>query len=371
MNKIMGALLISILLLFNTQSQGATVSNIIGLVGECDTNNSGCNPIPLVISSLCTASCERNTRPSYTDVNRMWGGTSSCRTSVNGGSTWGNCTTQPFSSGAKEDYAGTANGSVVGGGAVGADCLIKKSTDNGSIWVTKYTGVGVGETCGGGTTGPTRMSCFADGSCTYAYKSPGDLAKVIRSTDNGENWSLVFTGVTSTRLIQAGSYTNPNGTVSQAEGAGWRNFSGSSGSYANSVAWAAGSSCWGAFILSGTAYGVCYSGAGSIYEIRNSLTGTVVFSPSLPGAQPFATQGGLALGYGSNIVYMLAGWVPLSGQVPIGVYVSRDSGATFTLIGLSNIAANSMREGDFWQHPTNGCLYFSAGTIPQFIKICN
>jgi hypothetical protein len=298
----------------------------------------------------------------------MWGGLSSCKTSIDGGVTWGDCTTQPFSSGGKESYAGTADGSVIGTARVGVDCFIKKSIDNGTSWATKFTAAG--EACGGGTTGPTWVSCFFDGSCVFVYKNASDLGKVVRSTDNGESWSTIFTGVASTRLIQASSYASPNSVVVQAEGVGWRNVSGSSSSYINSVAWAAGSSCWGAYILNGTAFGVCYSGAGSIYQIRNSLTGALVFSPTLPGAIALGNVGGVALGYGSSVVYTLATWQPVSGLAPIGIYVSRDSGATYTLLGLSNVTVNSMREGDFWAHPTNGCLYFSAGLTPMFGKIC-
>jgi hypothetical protein len=369
MKKLIGIFLLIGMCIIGVQADAQAPKKIVGASGECETTNIGCQPIPLIVTTVCTSSCVLRTRPSFIDVNRMWGSSGvQCNTSVNGGATWSGCTTQPFNSGGKENYAGASDGSVIGTAQPVADCVIKRSIDNGTIWTTVYTGVG--QQCDGAAIGSTQLTCLNDGSCTFVYRNPAaSTYSVIRSTDNGQNWTTIFTSGTTTLSIQTFTLTNAGGVAPPVQ-SGRVGVTAVESAWATTSSWAAGSSCWGSFMLGASSFGVCYSGAGSIYEVRDANTGAIIVSPVLSGAVALINTGGVALGFGTSVIYMLAAWQPVSGSAPIGIYVSRDSGATFVLLGLSSINANSMREGDFWQHPLNGCLYFSAGSTPQFVKIC-
>ena len=364
------ALLLLILSVTVDRSDGTALNTIIGAAAECPIISVGCNPIPLTLTTLCSVNCSVLTQPSFTDENRIWGGNgANCRTSTNGGVTFANCTTQPFSSGARESYAGAKDGSVIGTGNVGGvNCTIKRSTDNAITWTTVYTDAGV--SCGGALTAQTEVKCLADESCTFVH-SNGSTLTVRRSTDNGQNWSIVTT--VGPFVVDVRSYTHTTDiSIVPGISAGFRGGVATGATWLTTGLYPVGTSaCLGSFVLGGVAYASCYQGPGSVYAIRDGSTGAIISTPTIEGALASAGSGGVTIGYGSNVVYLFASWVPPSGNSPIGVWVSRDSGITFTFLGIGSALANSMGGGDVWQSPINGCIYLSAGiSNSQFIRIC-
>lgn len=342
-----------------------SIKGVIGGAAAC------CPPPPSLLTSLCTgaSSCPRQTRPSFTDPNRMWGsalgGSPACQTSTNGGATWGLCTTQPFTSGGKENYAGAANGNVVATGRVGADCRISTSANNGATWTLRFTGVGV--PCGGSLSGPTQLSCFSNGSCTFIFNDGMGHFEVLRSTNNGEGWASVFTSATSVSSLQALAFNLTTLTAVPPASIGFRGVECVGGTCSSSAAWAAGSSCWGAFLSGGAGFGVCYSGTGSVYHIRNIAFGALVNTPSLPDAVALVDSGGPSVGLTTNplVIYTIAA---IGGPTRVRTYRSLDGGASYQTLATSSVAGSGVREADFWEHPLNRCVYWS--TANEFARIC-
>jgi hypothetical protein len=370
--KWIGAWVIVLICVVGIQKAEA-VHKILGLSSECDTTNTGCVPIPLVLTTLCTASCPYVSQPSLTDANRFWGSLagSTCNTSTNGGVTWVGCTTQPPAftpNGLRETYAGAADGSVIGAAqnvGTGA-CEIVRSVDNGANWTTVFTKAS--RSCSPGNEG-TLLKCRIDGKCILPFLDGGTgVCYTYVSTDNGQSWAE-GTGVATCNASPVNSSWNgtlgivqpqANGGVSHA----WFTVDGST--WNKSTAWAAAvGSCWGGVIYNGAGHGICFSSVN--YTLRDTA-GTLELNMTLPGVTALINAGGLGYSLGSNNLYVLATWTPVSGTSPIGVWLTRD-GSTFTLIGTSSVLANSMRGGDFYAG-INGCLYFSAGVNPIFGKIC-
>ena len=353
------------------KTDAQTPRSIVGASGECDTNNAGCQPIPLTLTTLCTVSCPYVSQPSLTDANRFWGSLvgSTCNTSTNGGATWAACTTQPpaFATGIKETYAGAADGSVIGAAQIGTGaCNIVRSVDNGANWTTVFTKAS--RSCSPGNEG-TLLKCRSNGVCILPFLDGGTgVCYTYASTDNGQTWAE-GTGVSTCNAAPVNSsfdgthgmvQPQTNGGVSHA----WFTVDGST--WNKSTAWpAAAGTCWGGVIYNSTSHGVCFQATN--YTLRDTA-GALELNMTLPGVTAVVNSGGLAYSLGSNNLYVLATWTPVSGASPIGIWITRD-GSTFVLLATTPTSVNSMRGGDFYAG-INGCLYFSAGTTPMFGKIC-
>jgi len=356
------------------RSDGAVVSRVVGLSSECDTLNAGCIAFPATFSAVCTSGCPEIIQPSFTDVNRMWGrtgtGVGSCTTSTNGGSTWAGCTTQAFIGGTfqgQEMYMGTADGSVV---VISYDttptCYIRKSTDNGTSWSTKFT---FADRCSGAFYESASGWCLADGRCEFqSYHSsanPSAIYVIYRSSDNGETWTrgdiatdtsnrpvgsiwdgnIGIMALTQT-TITGGAYSSPGADT-------WSKGASAASSFGN---------CWGAVILSSVPYGMCSNG--TVYTLRDR-TGTLFKTPTFSPTPLFnVDSGGVSYAYDNNTIYTL---VTSSGGAT-GLYVSRSAGTSFTLIASVN--PGSLRGGTMWKHPINGCVYWVAGTAIRIGKVC-
>lgn len=72
MKKVLWALLIVVISLTGV-SQSEAIKVVAGVSSECDTALSGCIPIPLTNTTLCTTGCIALTNKSFTDANRFCG----------------------------------------------------------------------------------------------------------------------------------------------------------------------------------------------------------------------------------------------------------------------------------------------------------
>jgi hypothetical protein len=97
--------------------------------------------------------------------------------------------------------------------------------------------------------------------------------------------------------------------------------------------------------------------------------GALFKTMTLPGA---FTGGGVnaALGFSvaTNNLYIIAN-ANTTPSLGLGIWVSRDDGASFIQIYTSSIALNSLgQNSDIFY--SGGCIYFSGGGGPMFGKIC-
>jgi hypothetical protein len=376
MKKILLTLLL-LILVFVSQSNSAVVNKIVGLNADC---GNACQPIPLNVTVLCNdVSCPLLTAPSFTDEQRFWGSSgSTCKTSINGGITWLNCPTQPFSSGGTEYYAGTADGAVIGVARLSFpnEISIKRSVDNGVTWNTVYEDAT--NLLSGGST--SKVRCFLDGYCFVVDRDVASFRFfVLESTDNGQTWSVAFTknnndppGINNgdLRAVQIKNFIDH--TVVASPSNSYNNIT--RGMMKTNNVWNVTSllgsgavTCWGSFVFNNTPYGMCYD---TQRRIVNLTTGLVEKSPTFDPpiySGSGAEQGGMSYGYNSTTIYSLQ-QVVIGGFTNTGVYVSKDSGSSF--VKIFNVNTNGLREADFWKHPINGCLYWSGGFSIVFGRIC-
>ena len=358
-------------LLSGVQTDAATVKSIVGV----NSDVTGFVPIPSVFSSLCVAGCPQGMMPSFTDPLRLWGrtGTSvgSCTTSVDGGSTWAACTTQPFVGGTyqgREMYMGTADGSVV---VITFDttptCEIKKSIDNGASWQTKFT---FADRCGGPFFEGVSGWCLVDGRCEFQswHSSATAVYAVFRSSNNGETWARGDTA-TDTGNQPAGSVwdgsigmmpltqtTVTGGAYSSPAGDAWSKGASAFTSFGD---------CWGAVILSNVPYAMCANG--TVYTLRDR-TGTTFKTPTFSPNPLFnVDSGGVSFAYSNSVIYTL---VTLTGAGHMGLYISQDAGSSFAFV--ADVATNGLRGGTMWKHPLNGCIYWdvTGGGSSKVGKAC-
>lgn len=366
MKKLLVSIAVLIMCGIGIQADAVAPSKIVGLNSECDTNNTGCVAIPLTLSTLCTASCPASSQPSLTDTNRFWGSlVQTCRTSTDGGTTWGNCGTQPFAGGTIS-VAGAADGGVLAAGTPVADCLIRRSTDNGSNWVTITTVIGVN--CNAAGYG-SLLRCRSDGNCILPfYNSTAGNCLIYTSSDSGASWNTGVAGIVCS-IADAVSTTWDGVTgvvVSRAHAGSQQSWSTTGGVWGISANWPINFTCTGSMILNGVIRSICRSVADGSWQMKNAA-GVTQSTVTFPGANSAANSGPLTVSIGTGVVYA---FVPFfqGGPLPIGVYVSRDSGTTFGLAASTPTTTNSMNGGDAYFH--NGCIYVSAGTVPHFFKVC-
>jgi hypothetical protein len=376
MKKLLIGLILIALCGLGVKADAAAPSSIIGLSGECNLAFTGCNAIPLTLTVMCTVSCPRYTAPSFIDSTRFWGsmlgGSPNCVTSTDSGATWAGCTTQPFTSGAKEHYAGASDGSVIAIADTGALCTVKRSTDNGATWPTVFTSAfGAGEGCGGSTNGGYLLICIANGECSFPYinNSP-QTCDLLGSTDNGQTWAFLTVGLTGCVMGHSGAaYDGTDGIMSPNAPSGGTSLSLNTviglGGYAKSAVWpVAANTCWGNVAYNGLPHGICF-GTSNSYELR-SAAGVLETTFTLPGVLVLSNSGGLGVSIGPNTLYVIAQKTTPSGAV--GFWVTRDNGASFGLLGSTG-AIGGMREGTaYFAH---GCVFASFGTTPVFTKVCS
>jgi hypothetical protein len=362
----MKKILLTLLLVFIgiSQSNSAVINRIVGLNADC---GNACQPIPLNVLILCdNVNCPRTIAPSFTDEQRFWGSRDNCRTSINGGITWVSCPTQPFNTGGIEYYAEASDGAIIGVARLTTPnrTSIKRSVDKGVTWNTVYedtTNLVVSD------VGSSKVRCFLDGYCFVISTSGNDSHFfVLESVDSGQTWFVAFTKNNNDPSGQNNGFLNAtqiknfiDHSVVASPGLGYsitpiiyRGMMKIGNVWNTTALLNSGSvTCWGSFISNNTPYGMCYD---TQRRIINLTTGLVEKSPTFnPGI--FATSdGGMSYGYNSTTIYSL---LPTLSSF-LGVYVSKDSGLSFTRIFEYNFG---IREGDFWKHPINGCLYFSAG----------
>jgi hypothetical protein len=365
MKKLLWAVVIVCISLIGV-SQSEAIKSIVGVSSECDSTNTGCIPIPLANTTICSAGCTTLTAKSFTDANRFWGGTSSCRTSTDGGATWGNCTTQPLSSGAQENYAEASDGSVIAIGQVTTTCTVKRSTDQGANWTTVYTAASTAIACGGAVTGGYRLICLSDARCTFStVHGTTSVPIALESTDNGQTWVPTTYGAVATSFVSmawdgsAGIATS-NGLRSGKYAAGWSQ---------GAAAFASCGTISGSVVYNGVGYGLCKdTGTNEIYRMMTA-DGALFKAITLPGVYQSSGVGILAYSVGTNTLHVVANVAVTAGSLPIGVWVSRDDGVTFTKVYTSPQTVNSMgsQSSIFY---TNGCVYYSGGVGTVFNKVC-
>jgi hypothetical protein len=367
MKKMIFAVLL--LLLIVGVGKSDAVMKVFGLTGECSLSFSGCTVIPLTPTTLCTISCPQQTSFSYTDANRFWGastGVGSCLTSTNGGITWVACATQPFTTGNREFYAGAADGSVIAVGTTTGPttCTIKKSTNNGASWSTVFTAL---QQCTSGSLEGQRLFCLSDDRCGFIGWDATTVT-MFRSNDDGDNW---VQGETSTGGNCAIPSTIWNGTAgfipSQNTGCGGGSVA--KAGYTTIDSWLTSSvwsgtqgSCWNAVIYNGAPRAICQVG-GANYTM-NTETGAVANTLVLPGVSTGADSGGVALTPFANTMYIVA----TKAASGIGIWVSRDSLASFTMVGSFGGGGAGPRGGNSFF--ANGCIYFTTGQTAMFGKVC-
>ena len=350
------------------------ITRIIGLSSECDTVLAGCKAIPLTPTTLCTVSCAVEVSPSFTSVLRFWGSTraaGTCRTSIDGGAIWAACTSQPFTTGNREFYAGAADGSVI---AVGTPtgpntCTVRRSTDNGVSWSTVFTQVGA---CTSGTFEGQRLYCLSNGKCEFVGINGND-AQIFRTSDNGQTWAAGESAVGGLGAIIGSVWNGLEGILpTQAPGAGGGGFSktyvAAADVWTQSTAWnGTQGNCWGKLLLNSIPFAIC-QGAGATpdgrYTLRTS-TGINSLSLTIPNALITSIDaGGVAIAPFTNTIYIMAQTV----SAAMGTWVSRDNGASFTQITGFGGGGAGIRGGDAFF--ANGCVYFAVGSTAMFGKIC-
>jgi hypothetical protein len=371
MKKILLILLL-LILVFVSQSNSAVVNKIVGLNADC---GNACQPIPLNVTVLCfNAGCPLQTAPSFTDEQRFWGSVSGfCKTSINGGVTWLDCPTQPFSDGT-EQCAGTSDGAVIAVARLSNPnrTSIKRSVDNGVTWNTVYEDTVL---ISGSNT--SKVRCFLDGYCFVVDRDVVDLHFfVLESVDNGQTWSMAFNGlpgISNGLLLAVQIKDFIDHTVVASPPNTYNNIR--RGMMKTNNVWdvtpflvgSGAVTCWGSFVFNNTPYGMCYD---TQRRIINLTTGLVEKSPTFDPpiySGGGAENGGMSYGYNSTTIYSLQ-QVLISSSVHTGIYVSKDSGSSF--VKIFNVFTNGLREADFWKHPINGCLYWSGGSTAVFGRIC-
>ena len=351
------------------KSDAVSVQSVIGSSIACDPNLSGCQPFPSQVSILCVSNCPIRTSFAWTNSSRFWGTdgiTGGCATSIDGGTTWGLCTTQPYAAAGRELYAGTADGSVIAVEGVNPVlCTIKRSINNGTSWSTVFT---TATNCGS-TTGLEGqwLYCLSDGRCELSSAQTG-TAMIYRSSDNGQNWSIGETASIG-NCSSVGSVWNGSVGINPSEqtGCGGGNIAKAyvavGDTWTASIVWTgAQGNCWGPVIYNGSGRVVCANG--TTYAMYNG-DGSLVSNITLPGTDPTIDTGGPAYSIGTNTLYVLA----TKSVGGLGIYASRNNLTSFTLI--SSYAPVGIRGGNMFG--ANGCIYFTfggAGANLRFGKIC-
>lgn len=360
--------------------EAVTVQKVFGTTVNCDTALSGCQPILLTVSLICAVGggCPMNSVASFTDSSRFWGrvnqGVQVCRTSIDGGATWANCTTQPFSVGENstpEHYGSASDGSVIAVSTVTAGTVgtIRRSTNNGLSWSTVFSeaGVSFSTSLAGGNLEAQYVICLSNGNCEFVANmvGGGGTFRVYRSSNNGASWTAGEVSIAVTGCPSSGTAWNGNAGISSYTSACAgviRTYTAIADVWALLVWGADPGSCWGPVTYNNIGRVVC--GNATNYTMYEG-NGTSLATLTLPGALKAVDVGGISYSTKTNVLYILAGDSTNNGRV----YISINNLVTFFQIGTINLAGGAMRGGNMYE--ANGCIYFSTGfTNIIFGKIC-
>ena len=348
----------------------AAVKAIFGAAGDA----TGFTPIPLASTTLCLQTeCPLFAAPSFVDSSRFWGISSTdskgCITSIDGGTTWGSCASQPiqFQNNTKS-ISSASDGSVISvqNNTDTNTCEIRRSINDATSWSTVFTDGS--KAC---SNGLPVLKCLSNGKCVY-ISPDGFVAKTVKieSSDNGQSWALTELSATVVFEMKEVAWDGSVGiSVPFVTGAGQNQRSVVySGAWAVSAVWPDASiNCLHSMVLNSAGVGTCYS-SGEIYAVRNSAGG-LVKNITLPGMFQGLAAGGFSISPFTNVIY-IASLLSGVGAKKLGVWISTDNGVSFILLYSSplNISVADTINGNMFY--ANGCVYVAAGSQSMFGKIC-
>jgi hypothetical protein len=370
MKKILPTVLL-LILVFVSQSNSAVVNRIVGLNADC---GDACQSIPLN-TLTCITGCPVIVGPSLTEANVLWGYNSGplCMKSIDSGHTWLNCPDANFSTLGKPllgnvgSITGAADGSVV---AVVSDnttppdvCTIVRSTNGGATWsiVFQSSPIRCGTTVGGISDDSNHLVCLSTGECVLVFSDLSvNRGKVIRSTDNGQTWNVVFNqsitsdspntvaynGLAGIACRVADSVLLPTTRGMKFNGI-WSDssFSSTTGIFCKN----------GAFTFNNVPYVAGTRGGSPVDRvIVNGLTG-VATPITLPDAFTDSTVSTIVAVYKDKAVYI--GAPDATNGNRIGVWASLSLFGPYTKIFTAPFAMTSIAGGGGFVHPISNCVY--------------
>lgn len=208
MKRTLGFFLGCLILLgvFAPQTPAQSVTTILGANVQCDPNVDSCLFFPSAPSILCNGSavildCPQWFHPDWSQAagTRFYGITNRTNpprylTSTTG-ITWTLTTAQPFVAAVLNfgSYmAVSSNGSLLAASGQGANlCLIRRSTDQGANWSTVFSSLVQTCSVGFGNPTPPGMYCAETGGyCAVFNMFNAATVTTIYSTDNGASWTI-------------------------------------------------------------------------------------------------------------------------------------------------------------------------------------
>jgi len=390
-NWIVGILL-SVLSVVGIASSEA-VMKIVGGQGACDTTNTGCIPIPLTVTMLCDGSgtvlnCPQLFAPDRTDsTGQTFYGINNgyaprrCVKSVNGGSTWAQCSSHPFASISTGPvyFSVTSLGALVAAGRTATNfCEIKRSIDGGISWSLVFSSAVGAVACNNlasNVVGGSLLKCTTGNYCVLHAVSifSAELITPIVSTDNGETW-------TAQSQLTTGMVDAPirNMTINDSTGIAVGLMRATSRNIIGLGAWSV-SAVWGTLPANEYCTGIIMSAIGvlctpdpandTVYTFRGSGGGLIASFTMLNA--PIASGGTITgLGISSNVGYVIGIRVP--GVTSYNIWVTTNAfGNTVVLKTITPATYfTGCCTGDMLYY--NGKIYITSGGeggAAQFISI--
>ena len=192
------------------KSDAVSVQSVIGSSVNCDVNNAGCvaqyfrNGIILCTGVTCPGvfSADPTSNQRFVGV-----GTGGCRESIDGGTTWTLCTTQPpGGAGTINGIGVTTNGTWIATRQTGGvGCTIGRSINRGTSWSTVNVLVAG---CNQNSQIFTNVRCT---SITCVIPVDDTNIGVYSSSDDGVTWGYAFTSVRATAFPRGFVFDGTNG----------------------------------------------------------------------------------------------------------------------------------------------------------------
>jgi hypothetical protein len=370
MKKILIGLILAFVCGIGVQTDAATVSKIVGLNAECDTNNAGCFPFPVSGATIChatlnQATCPRIFHPSWVSGSRLWGvsGTNAaaCVTSTNLGSTWVACTAQAFVP-IQQEVAETSNGNIVAVADVGGTCTIRLSTDSTVTWNTVFTNPGIG--CGVGTGGQLLYCQQSGGQCDF-----GAGSRTYRTLDNGVTWAATNHGGTASISNGIEMHSASIGAFGGALATGSQAVYSSAGTFVASTAWPGSAvGYFGAYPLMFGASPQYINGNGTAVWARTDADGNVIqtFTPVNATGIGAVVNPGLRATLWSGSQYYIAG----PRATGLGIWITTDNFVSSNLIFQSTVTGTSTSR--YTMYKLSGKILISVndgGTVGAFFIV--
>lgn len=330
---------------------------------------------PVTAEILCQSPkfCPRIVAVDWSNTSVMYGTDPTCRKSIDGGSTWVACTTQPSATNSNNNIAVAKNGAVIWGGndALGTVYNIRRSTNGTVSWATVYSTAttDIAPT----STNSSKIKCAQTSSvCLAWYISAGSVVQVLTSLDNGLTWTPGTNGtIASTPLFFAMSTdgtigiaapAGPNGSIQSIfyTGGTWQRS-------ALNWATAAGGTCPSSYVVAGLMRTICTDTTlGTNITLRDE-EGIVQNTFNLSNRQ----VGGNAI-LVANAANRTSNTVTMIGNNSAGVtsiWTSTDQG--FTFVSEGELTEQVSTPNDSFQ--LDGCIYFSylaSGLNGRLTRIC-